>query len=76
MSRPLSTCTGKDVLWALERAGFYIHHFKGSHHSLRHPTKPRLRVVVPAHAKDLPQGTLRAILKHAEHTEDAFLDLL
>ena len=36
MSRRLPACTGHDVLRALERGGFYVHHVKGSHHSLRH----------------------------------------
>ena len=38
------------------RAGFYVHHVKGSHHSLRHPDRPELRVVAPVHKKDLPPG--------------------
>ena len=76
MSRRLPALTGIDVLHALERGGFYIHHVKGSHHSLRHPAKPDLRVVVPVHRKDLPPGTIRSILKQAQLTEEDLLRLL
>jgi predicted RNA binding protein YcfA (HicA-like mRNA interferase family) len=76
MSRRLPACTGFDVLRALERAGFYVHHARGSHHSLRHPQKPDLRVVVPVHCRDLPPGTLRAIIKQSRLTEEQFIALL
>ena len=56
MSRRLPATTGQGVLRTLERTGFYTHHVKGSHHSLRHP---ELRVV-PVHKRDLPPGTLRS----------------
>ena len=42
-----------------------MHHVKGSHHVLRHPAKPKVRAVVPVHRKDLPVGTLRAIIRQA-----------
>jgi predicted RNA binding protein YcfA (HicA-like mRNA interferase family) len=76
MSRRLPATTGQGVLRVLERAGFYVHHTKGSHHSLRHPAKPELRVVVPVHKKDLPLGTLRSIIKQAGLSEDEFIKLL
>lgn len=76
MSRGLPAVTGDDVLRALKRAGFHVHHVKGSHHSLRHPAKPALRVVVPVHRRDIARGTLRAILKQAELSAEEFLDLL
>jgi predicted RNA binding protein YcfA (HicA-like mRNA interferase family) len=76
MSRRLPACTGLDVLRALERGGFYTHHIKGSHHSLRHPQKPELRVVVPVHRKDLPPGTIRNIIKQSQLTEEEFIKLL
>lgn len=45
--------------WVLEYVG------KSSHHYYTHPTKPG-KVTVPVHAgKDLPRGTLHAILKQA-----------
>jgi predicted RNA binding protein YcfA (HicA-like mRNA interferase family) len=75
MSRRLPACTGLDVLRALERGGFYVHHVKGSHYSLRH-TEPELRVVVPVHRKDLAPGTVRSIIKQCQLTEKEFIALL
>jgi predicted RNA binding protein YcfA (HicA-like mRNA interferase family) len=76
MSRRLPAYTGLDVLRALERGGFYVHHVKGSHHSLRHPKRPELRVVVPVHRKDLAPGTIRSIIKQCHLTEEEFIALL
>lgn len=61
---------------ALQRAGFDLVHMPGSHHYLRRPGAPRL-VVVPVHGnRDLPAGTLHAILRQAGLTRDDLLDLL
>ena len=76
MSRRLPALTGHDVLGALTRGGFHVHHVKGSHHSLRHAERPELRVVVPVHRKDLPPGTIRSIITQSGLTEEEFLDLL
>jgi predicted RNA binding protein YcfA (HicA-like mRNA interferase family) len=53
-----------------------VHHVKGSHHSLRHPEWPDLRVVVPVHRRDLAPGTLRSIVKQCQLTEEEFIELL
>jgi predicted RNA binding protein YcfA (HicA-like mRNA interferase family) len=53
-----------------------VHHVKGSHHSLRHPERPDLRVVVPVHRRDLAPGTLRSIVKQCQLTEEEFIELL
>jgi predicted RNA binding protein YcfA (HicA-like mRNA interferase family) len=72
----LPALRGQMVIAALERGGFYVHHIKGSHHVLRHPSKPRARVVVSVHRRDLPAGTLRGIIKQAGLTVDEFLGFL
>lgn len=36
----LPTWTAKEILAALQRAGWYIHHSTGSRRHLRHPEKP------------------------------------
>jgi hypothetical protein len=54
----------------------YKHHQKGSHTRLFHQQKPELKVTVPVHNKDLPEKTLRRILKQAHVTDDKFLKLL
>lgn len=64
------------VIRALERAGFVVERVKGSHHALKHPDKPHLHVTVAFHKRELPRGTLRAIIKQAGLTTDEFLELL
>ena len=67
----------KEVIAALLRAGFYIHHQKGSHARLLHRNKPELHVTVPIHSKDLPPSLLKhRILKQADLSEEKFLRLL
>lgn len=61
---------------ALERAGFEPSHVRGSHHYLRRPDGSGL-VIVPVHGnRDLPIGTLRAILRQSDLTPDQLNDLL
>ena len=67
----------KQVVAALLRAGFYIHHQRGSHARLLHRTNPELRVTVPIHNKDLPPSLLKhRILKQAGLSEEEFLKFL
>lgn len=75
MSR-LPAVRPREAIRALERGGFYVHHVTGSHHYLKHPDQPRIRVTVPFHRKDLPRGTLRAIIKQAGFSDQEFIDLL
>lgn len=56
--------TAKDLIRLLERKGFVFDRAKGSHQIYLHREK-KLRAVVPMHTKDLPSGTLHAILKQA-----------
>jgi predicted RNA binding protein YcfA (HicA-like mRNA interferase family) len=59
-----------------QRAGFYIHHTKGSHYYLKHPDKPELRVTLPFHGADLKRRTLTSIIDQAGLSVEAFLELL
>jgi len=69
---------GKQVLEALisTRGGFFIHHQRGSHARLKHATRKNLRVTVPIHSKDLPERTLRRILKQAGLSDEEFTRLI
>ena len=51
------------LLKILQKAGFEINHATGSHYILYHPNGKR--VTLPYHAKDLPKGTIHAILTAA-----------
>lgn len=76
MSR-LPVLKPRRVLRALERAGFVVHHQRGSHAQLRHPSKPHLHVTIPRHDRfDMPRSVLRSILRQAELSEEEFLELL
>jgi predicted RNA binding protein YcfA (HicA-like mRNA interferase family) len=54
--------SGKTFLDVLEKAGFIENHQKGSHLVLEH-SDGRM-VVLPMHSKDIPIGTLHAIIIH------------
>jgi len=60
----LPILTSKQVIKVLKQHGFQLDHTTGSHYIFYHP-KTKQRVTVPYHARDLPKGTLRAILKQA-----------
>ena len=74
--RTLPALSGRAVIAALERAGFQVIRTKGSHYFLRHPDDPVRQTVVPVQRRDLPPGTLRAILRQARLSRAQFLDLL
>lgn len=73
----LNSLKAREVVRALLRADFFVHHQKGSHVHLRHRVKPYLRVTIPYHTKfDLPLSVVRSILNQAEVSADDFLELL
>jgi predicted RNA binding protein YcfA (HicA-like mRNA interferase family) len=76
MSEHLPTLRPEKVLKALLRAGFYIHHTKGSHHFLKHPERPGLRVTIAMHKADLKRKTLASIIDQADYSVEEFLELL
>ena len=72
----LPTLKAREVLQVLLKAGFYVHHQKGSHARLFHRDKLELKVTIPIHNKDIPERTLSAILRQASITAEEFLELL
>ena len=66
----------REVIQALLKAGFYIHHQKGSHARLFHNQRPDLKVTVPIHNKDLGEKVLRRIIEQAGLTDEEFIKLL
>ena len=71
----LPVVSGKQVIKALKRAGFYVHHQKGSHVTLRMEEYPQIRVVVPIHHV-VKKGTLKSIIKDAGLTVEEFVEFL
>ena len=70
MSR-LPSLTPRQVVAALKKAGFEERRQRGSHLFLWHPDR-EVVATVPMHTRDLPRGTLKAIIRQAGFTEDEF----
>ena len=75
MSR-LPQVTPRRLLAALQRGGFVIERVRGSHHFLQHRHDRSRRTVIALHSGDIPQGTLRDILKQVGLSREEFLRLL
>jgi len=66
---------GKELIRALERAGFIIDRSRGSHVFLKHPDGRA--TVVPVHAREtLGPGLIRAILRDVEMTAEQLRETL
>lgn len=66
----------REVIKALEKAGFYVHRQKGSHVHLKHKDTPKLRVTIPYHSGDLQKKTLTSIIKQTGLSLEEFLSFL
>ena len=63
----------RQIVKKLKAFGFeFFRHAAGSHEIWRNPSTGRF-TTIPNHPGDMPEGTLRAILKQAGVTPDAFL---
>lgn len=70
----LPVISGRDYVKALQQVGFYVTRQRGSHINMRRDD-PYAKVVVLDY-KEIPKGTLRAIIRHAGLTVDEFNALL
>ena len=68
------TYSGREIVKALRRCGFYVAHQKGSHIFL-HNLEKNVSVVVPLH-KELKKGTLHNILKKVGLTLEDLKELV
>jgi predicted RNA binding protein YcfA (HicA-like mRNA interferase family) len=76
MNERLPSLRARDVIAALERAGFVVSRTSGSHCRLIHSADPRRKVTVPIHTGDVRRGTLRGIIAQAGLTVAEFIALL
>jgi len=60
------TFSGRDIVKALRRIGYYIDHQRGSH-IFMHNLEKNNTIIVPFH-KELKKGTLNSIIKKADLT--------
>jgi len=66
--------SGKKIVKAFEKAGFYRVSQKGGHIKLRNDTR-RITLIIPDH-KEVDRWTLRGIIRDAELTIEEFIRLL
>ncbi len=72
---PLPRIRGREIISALQRAGFKVLRVKGSHHFLQH-TDGR-RTVVPVHVGEtIGPGLLNKILRDTELAPQELIELL
>ena len=64
----------REIIKKFEKIGYVIDRQKGSHIILYHPTQ-RKRLTIPMHIKDMPRGTLLAIIKQSGLTREEFLKI-
>ena len=75
MSKRLPALKPRQVVRALEKAGWYVHRQRGSHLIMHKAGTPNL-IVIPLHSRDLPKGTLRGILSDAGLSVEEVIELL
>ena len=56
---------GRELIKLIEQDGWYWKRAKGSHQIYKHPSKPGTVVIASHGAKDVPEGTLKSILRQA-----------
>lgn len=72
----LSGFTYKSIIKKLKSAGFSFKRQAAGSHEIWWNLKTGRYVTIPNHPGDMPEGTLRAILKQADITPDYFLETL
>ena len=65
----------RKLIKIFEKEGYVIDRQKGSHVILFHSLSRR-RLTIPMHTRDIPNGTLLAIIKDTGMTKDEFLKLV
>jgi predicted RNA binding protein YcfA (HicA-like mRNA interferase family) len=69
----LPALKSRDIIRALEKAGFVEHRQKGGHKIFK---KDNLRVTVPVHPRDLKEETVHSIIEQTGLTVEEFIALL
>ena len=63
----------REAVKRLKRLGFQFHRQAAGSHEIWHNPKSGHYTTLPNHPGDLPEGTLRAVLKQAEVSVEDFL---
>lgn len=62
----------REVVAIFKILGFTVDRQRGSH-VVMYDKKRRFRAVIPMHTKDIKQGTLKALLKQTNTSDEVFL---
>ena len=65
----------KELVKALEKMGFFLHHQTGSHAQFKHLDGRRTTISIH-YGKDIPNGTLRSILRDIKISPQKLIDHL
>ena len=77
MTDRLPALGGRQVVRALQRAGFVVVRTRGSHNVLARPGEPGRAAIVPVYGnRDLKPGTIRSIIRQSGLSVSEFRDLL
>jgi len=71
----LPAISSKKLIKFLESCGFSVHRYSGSHCVLR-KKNPKRMIVVPVHTRDLPKGTILAVLRESELSKSKLISYL
>jgi predicted RNA binding protein YcfA (HicA-like mRNA interferase family) len=63
----------REIIKILKKFGFEFHRQAAGSHEIWFNSKTKKFTTIPNHAGDMPEGTLRAILKQAEIDIENFL---
>jgi predicted RNA binding protein YcfA (HicA-like mRNA interferase family) len=69
----LSGFSYRDIVRKLKKLGFSFYRQAAGSHEIWWNEKTKKFTTVPNHPGDMPEGTLRAILKQADVTPEGFL---
>ncbi len=71
----LAGFTPANVRAKLRRAGFHFDRYSKGSHEIWRNSRTQKRTMIANHPGDLPEGTVRAIVREAGLTVDEFLEL-
>ena len=63
----------REIIKKLKKFGFSFYRQAAGSHEIWHNEQTKKFTTIPNHTGDMPEGTLRAILKQADITPDDFL---
>ncbi len=63
----------RDIIQILKRFGFEFYRQAAGSHEIWHNSLTNMYTTVPNHSGDMPEGTLRAILKQANIDVEEFI---